>query len=188
VAQANTAAQDTAARVNDTREAIQKLSGLSIKLQLVVGRFRLEAGGEGEDGFVRTNVSPQVPATIRESLMRAEEHKLYDKFYERFVTSDPRIGPYFLNTDFKKQKNLLRDGVGRALSFAAGDAGSVSFVENLSMTHNRSHMNILPELYPFWLNALLQTLAETDPDWNKKLESEWRESLEKTIQRMSRAY
>lgn len=188
VARANVAAQDTTARVADAREALQNLSGLSIKLQLVVGRFRLDAAGEGDDGFVRTNVSPQVPAIIRESLMRAEEHKLYDKFYERFVTSDPRIGPYFLNTDFKKQKNLLKDGVGRALSFAAGDAGSVSFVENLSTTHNRSHMNILPELYPFWLNALLQTLAETDPDWNKKLESEWRDSLEKTIQRMSRAY
>ncbi len=188
VAQANTAAQDTAARVVDTREAIQKLSGLSIKLQLVVGRFRLEASGEGADGFVRTNVSSQVPAILRESLMRAEEHRLYDKFYERFVTSDPRIGPYFLSTDFKKQKNLLKDGVGRALSFAAGDSGSVSFVEHLSVTHNRGHMNILPELYPFWLNALLQTLADTDPKWNKKLETEWREALQKTIQIMTRAY
>ncbi|MBL7645689.1 MAG: nitrate- and nitrite sensing domain-containing protein [Candidatus Hydrogenedentes bacterium] len=188
VASANTAAQDTAARVADTREAIQKLSGLSIKLQLVVGRFRLEASGEGADGFVRTNVSSQVSATLRESLMRAEEHKLYDKFYERFVTSDPRIGPYFLNTDFKKQKNLLKDGVGRALSFAAGDPGSVNFVENLSVTHNRGHMNILPELYPFWLNALVQTLADTDPKWSTRLETEWRESLQKTIQLMSRAY
>ena len=70
------------------------------------------------------------PATLRDSLMRAEEHRLYDKFYERFVTSDPRIGPYFLSTDFKKQKNLLKDGVGRALSYAAGDAGSASFIEH----------------------------------------------------------
>ncbi len=188
VASANTAAQDTAARVADTREAIQKLSGLSIKLQLVVGRFRLESSGEGADGFVRTEVSSQVPAILRESLMRAEENRIYDKFYERFVTSDPRIGPYFLSTDFKKQKNLLRDGVGRALSFSAGDSASVSFVERLGVTHNRSHMNILPELYPFWLNSLIATLAETDPQWNKKLEAQWREALGKTIQLMSRAH
>lgn len=188
VAQANTAAQDTAARVTETREALQTLSGLSIKLQLVVGRFRLDATGEGEDGFVRTTLSSQVPAALRESIMRAEERRLYDKFYERFVTSDPRIGPYFLSTDFKKQKNLLKDGVGRALSFASGDSNSVSFVENLSVTHNRSHMNILPELYPFWLNSLLETLAETDPKWSRSLENEWREALQKTINLMSRAH
>jgi hypothetical protein len=49
-------------------------------------------------------------------------------------------------------------------------------------------MNILPELYPFWLNALLETLAETDPQWSRELESLWRQSLEKTIQLMSRAH
>lgn len=186
VARANTAAQDTTVQVGDTRDAIRKLSGLSIKLQLVVGRFNLE--GSGEDGFVRTKVSSQVPLTLRESLARAEEHKLYDKFYERFVTSDPRIGPYFVTTDFKKQKNLLKDGVGRALSFASGDAGSANFIEHLSVTHDRSHMNILPELYPYWLNALLQTLADTDPKWSKNLEQSWREALQKTIHVMSRAY
>ncbi|MCC6143746.1 MAG: globin, partial [Candidatus Hydrogenedentes bacterium] len=114
--------------------------------------------------------------------------RVYDKFYERFVTSDPRIGPYFLSTDFKKQKNLLKDGVGRALSFAAGDSGSVSFVENLSVTHNRSHMNILPELYPYWLNSLLETLSETDPKWSRSLENEWRDALQKTINLMSRSH
>jgi hemoglobin-like flavoprotein len=188
VSQANTAAQDTSARVADTRDAIQKLSGLSIKLQLVVGRFRLEAAAEGEDDLVRTIVSGEVPATLRESLMRAEERRLYDIFYERFVTSDPRIGPYFLSTDFKKQKSLLRDGVGRALSFSAGDSASVSFVERLGVTHNRAHMNILPELYPFWLNSLMATLAETDPQWNKQLDAQWREALGKTIALMSRAH
>lgn len=188
VARANVAAQDTTARVADAREALQNLSGLSIKLQLVVGRFRLETSAEGDDGFERAKLSDKVPARLRESIMRAEEHRLYDKFYERFVTSDPRIGPYFLSTDFKKQKNLLKDGVGRALSFASGDVDSTSFIERLSTTHNRSHMNILPELYPFWLNALLETLADTDPQWSRDLESLWRQSLEKTIQLMSRAY
>ncbi|MCC6145348.1 MAG: nitrate- and nitrite sensing domain-containing protein [Candidatus Hydrogenedentes bacterium] len=188
VSQANIAAQDTSARVADTRDAIQKLAGLSIKLQLVVGRFRLDAAAEGEGNLVRTVVSGQVPAALRESLMRAEERRLYDIFYERFVTSDPRIGPYFLSTDFKKQKSLLRDGVGRALSFSAGDAASVSFVERLGVTHSRAHMNILPELYPFWLNSLMETLAETDPQWNKQLDAQWREALGKTIALMSRAH
>ena len=31
-------------------------------------------------------------------------------------------------------------------------------------------MNILPELYPVWLKAWLDTLAEVDPKWNGELE------------------
>jgi uncharacterized phage infection (PIP) family protein YhgE/hemoglobin-like flavoprotein len=188
VTRANEAARDTTDRVAETQDAIQNLSGLSIKLQLVVGRFQLDDGGAGAEKFARTEVSSAVPAALRESIMRAEERRLYDKFYERFVTSDPRIGAYFLKTDFKKQKSLLRDGVGRALSFSAGDSASVSFVERLGVTHNRSHMNILPELYPFWLNSLMDTLAETDPQWNKQLDTQWREALGKTIALMSRAH
>lgn len=188
VTRANEAARDTTQRVAETKDAIQSLSGLSVKLQLIVGRFQLNTGGDGADKFVRTVVSSGVSAALRDSIMRAEDRRLYDKFYERFVTSDPRIGAYFLSTDFKKQKSLLRDGVGRALSFSAGDSASVNFVERLGVTHSRAHLNILPELYPFWLNSLMATLAETDPQWNKQLDTQWREALGKTIALMSRAH
>ena len=49
-------------------------------------------------------------------------------------------------------------------------------------------MNILPELYPVWLKAWLDTLAEVDPKWNGELEAEWKRQLQPCIDAMTAAH
>ena len=72
-----------------------------------------------------------------------------------FVGSDPRIVLYFTNTDFSKQKQLLAEGVRKALSFGAGDGNARAFIGRLGVSHGRKNLDVLPELYPLWLNSLV---------------------------------
>ena len=43
--------------------------------------------------------------------------------------------------------------------------------------HSRSQKNIEPWLYDFWIDSLLDTVREHDPDYNVDVELAWRLAL-----------
>lgn len=191
VANTNMAARETAEGASGTSSAVQELSGLATGLQILVGRFKFDGSAHGNGNREAGNevvLSGKIRPELRDSLSRAEDHGVYDDFYGRFLNSDPRIAPFFGATDFQKQKRVLRQGVAKALAYSAGDPEAVAFIENLAKTHDNDGLNVLPELYPFWLNSLLDALTKADPEWNAQLDSLWRSELQRTIDLMSSKY
>jgi hypothetical protein len=58
-----------------------------------------------------------------------------DAFYDEFLASDPRIKPMFSNTDMKKQKDLLRQGLVTLIMYGKGSGLAQIGVEQLAFRH-----------------------------------------------------
>ncbi len=113
----------------------------------------------------------------------------YDRFYEIFMATDPRIAPMFANTDFKKQKELIKQGVNMTLMFGVGNNPTAEHViERISKSHSASELNVSPDLYRFWLDSLMKTVAEFDPEFSAELEKAWRLQLAPAIERIKAGY
>ena len=111
-----------------------------------------------------------------------------DSFYNRFTNKSPVIADMFNNTDMAVQKQLLRSGISFLTQFAKGSEFAAKKVDALGKSHSRSELNISPRLYPLWVSALIETLAEYDTDWSPKLEAAWRDALKKGIDRIISQY
>lgn len=114
--------------------------------------------------------------------------RFYERFYEIFVRSDPRIPRYFANTDMGRQKVLIREGMEILLMGGFGSIRAKAYLNKIGGIHDRAHVNVKPELYPVWMKCMIATLREHDPEFNDELEGSWRDHLQKGIDRMAALY
>lgn len=117
--------------------------------------------------------------TMDESLRRCNAHPGFlDLFYENFLASSPKVKEKFANTDFAKQKRALQASLNLMLRVAEeGGKGPERYLKDLAQRHSRSELNIGAELYDLWLDSLLATVKELDPEYNKKVEEAWDEVM-----------
>ena len=112
-----------------------------------------------------------------------------DRFYDIFIDSHPSIRPMFENTDFDLQINLLRQGLMYAFEFARGDKRANTYIEQLRESHGRhGRIKVQPKLYPFWVNSMVTAASQCDPEFNPRLEKEWRNVLSKATAHMKSGY
>jgi hemoglobin-like flavoprotein len=103
-----------------------------------------------------------------------------EKFYERFLASDARIKEMFGRTDFPKQRMALRRGISMAILHAEGNHIVDRPMGQMADVHARSgRAPVAPELYPLWVDSLLQTIRESDPKADLALLARWREAMNK---------
>lgn len=97
-----------------------------------------------------------------------------DGFYERFLRSSPKVREKFVGTDFVRQKRMLQASL-QLLLVAAHDDGKrpTPYLDEVAARHSASQMAIGAELYDLWLDCLLATVREVDPDWSAELEQAW---------------
>ena len=80
----------------------------------------------------------------------------------------------FADTDFARQKEALRLSLRMmALASAGGDAADL-YLEYIARRHDRHHLNIEPEFYDLWLEALIDTVRDCDPEFDAEVEQAWR--------------
>jgi hemoglobin-like flavoprotein len=104
---------------------------------------------------------------------------LFDRFYDYFLASDPRIAPMFRNTEMKIQKKLLRAGINYVIMYCteAGQPAGQLALGRIRNSHSQEHLNIEPELYPLWIDSLLKAIAEVDPKFSPVIKSAWTKVL-----------
>lgn len=126
---------------------------------------------------------------VHASLNRSLAHSGFiDKFYEIFMASDAEIRQMFAQADFERQHKLLRKALLSAVTFAAGGELARQRLAAIRESHNRAHMNVRPELYPIWIDCLVKTIAQCDPDFGQQLDREWRAVLQPAIDFISSGY
>jgi hemoglobin-like flavoprotein len=118
---------------------------------------------------------------VMNSLLRIPEKQLAKRFYELLLDSDPRIKVLFSKTDFNKQTDLLIHGIIVLLEYADGKSMGKMAINRLGELHSRKRMNITPDMYPIWVNCLMKTVSEMDPEFTPELEDQWRKSLQKGL-------
>lgn len=127
--------------------------------------------------------------SVEQSLGRAVlSGDLFQTFYDIFMESHADIRPRFVDTDFDKQKQLLRQGVNLAIMAAKGSATGLRGTERIAKSHNREGLDIQPRLYGYWLASFLEAISRHDKEFSPELEESWREVLQETIDRITAAY
>ncbi|QDU82379.1 Flavohemoprotein [Polystyrenella longa] len=120
--------------------------------------------------------------TVRESYARCRQNPdFFDAFYDHFARKSSEIGPLFSNTDMQKQNELLSDAIVSLISFAKGDSAARQHIEEIRLSHDRYQLNIKPKWYPFWIEALLDTIKESDPDCTPELLENWQTVIQPGI-------
>lgn len=112
----------------------------------------------------------------------------FDKFYENFLSSDPRIKPLFINTNFNLQNMLLKAGLAHLILYAQGDEFGKAKVQSLAKSHSKNFLDIKPEYYKVWLSSLLNTVAAFDSEYSPELAQAWEGVLYMGINTMINDY
>jgi len=101
----------------------------------------------------------------------------FDTFYERFLAKSEEVAEKFRQTDFTRQKLMLRESLISMLLFNLGTGSARAELEQLAERHSRRDVDIAPHLYDLWLDALCETVERHDPDFKPELAQEWRAAM-----------
>ncbi len=142
----------------------------------------------GDDETMRTP-GGGVGYEVRRSFERCEAAGNFaEKFYDVLLNSSPEIAPYFAQTDFQKQRQLLRASVYLMVSRDVSDPNMRAMMDRIGESHGRSRLNVLPRLYELWLDSICQTVKAMDPEWTDELDEHWRLRLRAGMQIIMAAY
>ncbi len=107
-----------------------------------------------------------------------------ERFYETFMASSPEVAAKFKHTNFPRQVKMLEDSLRLVLKAASGLEEGREHLAKIAESHSQRGLNISPELYILWLQALVETAEKTDPEWTEALDQTWRAALRPCIDAM----
>lgn len=117
----------------------------------------------------------QTIETFEQSLRRCDaDPEFLDIFYDRFLASSPKVKSKFANTDFHRQKRLLHASFYLIL-LASEDpvAGPERYLGHLAARHSTKDLDVGAELYDLWLDSLLASVKQCDPEYGPEVEAAW---------------
>lgn len=139
---------------------------------------------------IQTLLKVVVHTVVRPSFQRCCEQgdEFFDAFYDRLSERAPEIGPMFAGVNMRRQNALLRSGIESLLGHAEGEPRASTELERLADLHDRRNVNVRPELYPIWVETLIECIREFDPKQDDLTEPAWREAISDGIELMISRY
>ncbi len=131
-------------------------------------------------------VPPEIIGLTEDSYRRCQQDGFFEAFYARLLASDPQIAKMFANTDWTRQRKVLQHSLGLLLAY--GRPGNGKILDRIAARHGRGDLNIAPRYYPFFADAIVATVRDFDPQFNKDVEEAWRRSLEPGLNYLASFY
>ena len=101
-------------------------------------------------------------------------HAFYMRFYEHFVERSEEIRKFFAESDMIAQATMIEFSLPFLTRFAQTHVCSKALAE---IAKGHAELGIPTQLYTDWVEALLQTVQERDPEHNEAVELAWRITL-----------
>ena len=108
--------------------------------------------------------------------VRARGDRFYARFYELFLSADPRVAQRFAHTDMAAQRQMLHESLAYVVAFSAKKQAG-TYLQSVAHRHGDADLAIPRELFELWLECLLQAVGELDPRFNDDVQSAWRVML-----------
>lgn len=132
---------------------------------------------------------PEDIAIFNESFLRCQTKEGFiDRFYDLFIASSPQVRAKFKTTDFNKQKMALRASFYMMMLTVQGNTRAHRYLEEIAELHSSRGLDIKPELYDLWLECLLKTVKEFDPQYDEQIGRVWRSLMNQGIRFMQSRY
>ncbi len=107
----------------------------------------------------------------------------FDLFYKKLIKNDPVIAKLFENTNIKKQSEMLMQSITYVTSFSATLEPTEEF-DDIAKLHGRDNLNLSADYFDIWLDCLLETVRERDPDFDECINRSWRTVMAPGIEYM----
>lgn len=118
----------------------------------------------------------------------AQVPRFVDDFYDRLFEVLPAARARFAQTDFDRQRRLLRHAIGLLLSFPSERDGEPNILSRIAERHGRKDLAIEPAFYGPFLESLIDTVKRHDPACTPAVEQAWRTTLAKGFAYMQSRY
>lgn len=127
---------------------------------------------------------------VRPSFLRCmkDRDEFFDDFYGTLSDKAPGIGTMFAHVDMQRQNQLIRNAVEDLINYAVGNETAEQELRRLGGTHNRHGLNVVPELYDLWVDTIVETMRDHDPDADDDIDAAWRVVLRDGIKLMTSLY
>ena len=116
-------------------------------------------------------------AIFRASFERVTNEELHDRFferfYERFIGSSASVAAKFEGTDMERQRAMLRESLTELLDFCS-NLQTNPYIVTLARIHGSRGRDIAEQMFAQWLDGLLATVQELDPEYNDHVRMAWR--------------
>lgn len=134
-----------------------------------------------------TEVKQRFQASLKRCL---SSDGFLDRFYELFLASSDEVRAKFENTDFDRQKRMIKDSfrIIEVLSESPPGSPAWAHMGEIAKAHDRQHKDIRPGLYDLWMDCLVKTVSEHDPEASPEVELAWRTVLAPGIEYMRSSY
>jgi hemoglobin-like flavoprotein len=94
-------------------------------------------------------------------------------YYDKFFNADPQIAALFSNTDMERRTKILMESMTHIISFVATNESNEE-INRIAISHGKDNLNIPTKFYDVWLECLIDTVREHDPEFNSQVETAWR--------------
>lgn len=96
----------------------------------------------------------------------------FKRFYDRFISRSDLVSEKFSETDMDRQVAMLQKAMFQLISFYLTKSDN-TMLQNIAVSHSRARHDIPAELYDLWLESLLDTVRELDPEYDEELRLAW---------------
>lgn len=108
------------------------------------------------------------------------------RFYELFVASSPEIAEKFKNTDFNRQRRMLKASLYLLIYAIEGKPEGVVHLERMSEVHGEKGLGVAGWMYDVWFDCLLKAVKEFDSHFLPETETAWQNVLREGIDLMKK--
>ncbi len=145
-------------------------------LEITGSKYVSETNSEPSHHAECDHLKGLVEDTVRPSFARCSEagDEFFDDFYATLSDRAPGIGAMFADVDMQQQNQLIRRGVEHLIEYAVGSEESAAALRRVGESHGEQGLNVAPELYPLWLDTLMEAVRQHDPEASDHVESAWR--------------
>jgi truncated hemoglobin YjbI len=109
------------------------------------------------------------------------------RFYENFVAASAEAEQHFRGTDMVRQRRMLARSLTEVIDFSLTDVAS-EYLRQVARRHSHDERDVSPALYAQWLDSLIETAREFQPDMGAEAELAWRVVLAPGIAYMQYRY
>lgn len=140
-------------------------------------------------GDPEVEVAPDQIRRAKDSYRRCcERDRFLHEFYRNFFDDCPEAAPMFADSDLDRQTRLLRHAIGLLLLFPAQPDGEPNLLARVAERHSRRDLDISPDLYEPFVDSLIRTVGEHDPEFDSGVEAAWRATLSRGVAYMKSKY
>jgi hemoglobin-like flavoprotein len=125
------------------------------------------------------SMSSHATELTRASFTRCLERRgFFAAFYRNFFAALPEAEPLFARTDLARQHKLIEHAIKILLIFPQQAGGEPTLLTRLAEKHSKAGLGIAPSWYTPFLDSLVFTASQFDPEFTQEIGAAWRESLE----------